>query len=65
MLIQSIIKLQKEVKLLGTEDHERQTRKKMKLKENNRTKPRLLEKTQKVKLKLQMTPEKTNTHHHG
>ena len=60
MLIQSIIKLQKEVKLLGT-DHDRQTRKKMKLNENNRTKQRLLEKAKKVKLKLQMTPEKTNT----
>ena len=61
MLIQSIMKLQKEVKLLGTEDHDRQTRKKMKLNENNRTKQRLLEKAKKVKLKLQMTPEKTNT----
>ena len=60
MLIQSIIKLQKELKLLGT-DHDRQTRKKMKLNENNRTKQRLLEKANKVKLKLQMTPEKTNT----
>ena len=60
MLIQSIIKLQNEVKLLGT-DHDRQTRKKMKLNENNRTKQRLLEKAKKVKLKLQMTPEKTNT----
>ena len=60
MLIQSIIKLQKEVKLLGT-DHDRQTRKKMKLNDNNRTKQRLLEKAKKVKLKLQMTPEKTNT----
>ena len=60
MLIQSMIKLQKEVKLLGT-DHDRQTRKKMKLNENNRTKQRLLEKAKKVKLKLQMTPEKTNT----
>ena len=59
MLIQSIIKVQKEVKLLGT-GHDRQTRKKMKLNENNRTKQRLLEKAKKVKLKLQMTPEKTN-----
>ena len=33
----------------------------MKLHENNRTKQRLLEKAKKVKLKLQMTPEKTKT----
>ena len=62
MLIQSIMKLQKEVQLLGTEDYDRQSRKKeMKLIENNRTKQRLLEKAKKVKLKLQMTPEKTKT----
>ena len=62
MLLQSIMKLQKEVKLLGTEDYDRQTSKKeMKLNENNRTKQRLLEKAKKVKLKLQMTPEKTLT----
>ena len=62
MLIQSIMKLQKEGKLLGTEDYDRQTRKKeMKLNEINRTKQRLLEKAKKVKLKIQMTPEETKT----
>ena len=62
MLFQSIMKLQKEVKLLGTEDYDRQTSKKeMKLNENNRTKQRLLEKAKKVKLNLQMTPEQTKT----
>ena len=62
MLIQSIMKLQKEVKLLGTEDYDRQTSKKeMKLIENNRTKQRLLEKAKKVKLKLQMTQGRTKT----
>ena len=62
MLIQSKMKLQKEVKLFGTEDYNRQTSKKeMELIENNRTKQRLLEKAKKVKLKLQMTPEKTKT----
>ena len=62
ILIQSIMKLQKEVKLLGTDDYDRQTKKKeMKLNESNRTKKRLLEKAKKVKLKLQMNPEETKT----
>ena len=62
ILIQSIMKLQKEVKLLGTDDYDRQTKKKeMKLNESNRTTKRLLEKAKKVKLKLQMNPEETKT----
>ena len=59
------MKLQKEIKLAWTDGYDRQINKKeMKLNENNRTKQRLLEKFKKVKLKLQMTPEKTG-HHHG
>ena len=62
MLIQGIMKLQKKIKLLGTEDCDSQTSKKeMKLNENNRTKQRLLGPTKKVKLTLQMPQEKTNT----
>ena len=60
MLIQSIIKLQKEVKLLGP-DHDRQTRKTMYPNENDRTKQKLLAKARKVKLKLQMTQGRTKT----
>ena len=61
-LLQSIMKLQKEVKLAGTVGYDRQiSKKEMNLNEKNRTKQRLLEKAKKVKLKLQMTPEKTKT----
>ena len=61
-LIQSIIKLQKEVKLAGTDGYDRHTNKReMKLDGNNRTKQRLLLNAKKDKKKLQMTPEKTKT----
>ena len=56
------MKLQKEVKLAGTDGHDHQINKKdMKLVGNNRTKQRLLLKAKKDKLKLQMTPEKVKT----
>ena len=60
------MKLQKKIKLAGTDCYDRQiSKKEIKLNENNRTKQRLLEKAKKVKLKLQMTPEKTRRQHHG
>ena len=60
---------QKAIKLLGTNDYDRQINKKemktlgihQKLNENNRTKQRLLAKAKKVKLKLQMTQGRTKT----
>ena len=56
------MKLQKEIKLAGTDGYDRQiSKKEMKLNVNNRTKPRLFEIAKKVKLKLQMTPEKPKT----
>ena len=68
-IIQSIMQLQKEIKLIGTDDYDRQISKKemkteeihQKLNENNRTKQRLLAKARKVKLKLQMTQRRTKT----
>ena len=68
-IIQSIMQLQKEIKLIGTDDYDRKISKKemkteginQKLNENNRTKQRLLAKARKVKLKLQMTPGRTKT----
>ena len=68
-LIQSVMQLQKEIKLIGTDDYDRQISKKemktlgihQKQKENNRTKQRLLAKARKVKLKLQMTQGRTKT----
>ena len=65
----NIMKFQKEIKLVETADYDRQISKKemktewmhQKLNKNTRTKQRLLEKAKKVKLKLQMTPEKTKT----
>ena len=68
-IIQSIMQLQKEIKLIGTDDYDRQISKKemktevihQKLNENNRAKQRLLEKARKVKLKLQMTRGRTKT----
>ena len=63
------MKLQKEIKLAETADYDRQISKKemktegmhQKLNKNIRTKQRQLDKAKKVKLKLQMTPEKTKT----
>ena len=60
---------QKVIKLIGTDDYDRQINKKemktlgihQKLNENNRTKQRLLAKAKKVKLKLQMTQGRTKT----
>ena len=68
-IIQSIMQLQKEIKRIGTDDYDRQIRKKemktlginQKLNENNRTKQRLLAKARKVKLKLQMTQGRAKT----
>ena len=68
-IIQSIMQLQKEIKLIGTDDYDRQISKKemktlgihQKLNENNMTKQRLLAKARKVKLKLQMTQGRTKT----
>ena len=68
-IIQSIMQLQKEIKLIGTDDYDRQISKQemktlgihQKLNENNRTKQRLLAKARKVKLKLQMTQGRTKT----
>ena len=68
-IIQSIMQLQKEIKLIGTDDYDRQISKKemktegihQKLNENNGTKQRLLAKARKVKLKLQMTQGRTKT----
>ena len=68
-LIQSKMQLLKEIKLIGTDDYDRQISKKemktlgihQKLNENNRTKQRLLAKARKVKLKLQMTQGRTKT----
>ena len=63
------MQLQKEIKLIGTDDYDRQISKKemktegihQKLNENSRTKQRLLAKARKVKLKLQMTQGRTKT----
>ena len=68
-IIQSIMQIQKEIKLIGTDDYDRQISKKemktlgihQKLNENNRTKQRLLAKARKVKLMLQMTQGRTKT----
>ena len=63
------MQLQKEIKLIGTNDYDRQISKKemktlgihQKLNKNNRTKQRLLAKARKVKLKLQMIRGRTKT----
>ena len=68
-IIQSMMQLQKEIKLIGTDDYDRQINKRemktegihQKQNENNRTKQRLLAKAKKVKLKLQMTQGRTKT----
>ena len=68
-LIQSIMQLQKEIKLIGTDDYDRKISKKeiktegihQKLNEDNGTRQRLLAKARKVKLKLQMTQRRTKT----
>ena len=68
-LIQSIIRLQKEIKLIGTNDYDRKISKKemktegihQKLNEDNGTMQRLLARARKVKLKLQMTQRRTKT----
>ena len=63
------MQLQKEIKLIGTDDYDRQISKEemkteeihQKLNKNNRTQQRLLAKAKKVKLKLQMTQGRTKT----